>query len=331
MLHGTRDSGLGTRGSHDDSEWRPSASLEVLRRRAALLADIRAFFASRGVLEVETPYLSAAAATDPHLQSPAVEGGRFLHTSPEFPMKRLLAAGSGDIWQLCRVFRGAEAGRHHNPEFTLLEWYRQGLSVEVLADEVVMLVMGVAPELALNAPLRMSYREAFLEHAGLDPLAADTNGCAARARALGVAVDAELDRDGWLDLLLTHVVAPRFSADRLTILHGYPASQAALARLDPDDLRVACRFEVFLGDLELANGFHELADADEQARRFATDNAARRRMGLPEMPVDKRLLTALAVGLPDCAGVALGVDRLLLRCCGLDDIRAVLAFAWDRA
>lgn len=316
------------------ANWHPSASIEVLRRRARLLADIRGFFEMRGVLEVETPALSAAAATAPCLDSLAVDapgGRRYLHTSPEFPMKRLLAAGSGDIWQLARVFRGGERGARHNPEFSLLEWYRVGLDIRALAREVYECVAFAAPELALAPSRTVGYRDAFLEHAGIDPLVASADECAARARSLGIDCDADLDRDGWLDLLLTHAVAPRFPRDRLTVLHGYPASQAALARLCDEDPRVAERFEVFYGELELANGFHELADADEQTARFEAENVARCAAGLPEMPVDRALLAALGAGLPDCSGVALGVDRLLMRIVGADDIRAVLAFPWDRA
>jgi lysyl-tRNA synthetase class 2 len=306
----------------------------VLRARAAMLAGIRAFFAERGVLEVETPVLSRAAATDPALGSLVVgsdAGARFLHTSPEFPMKRLLASGSGDIYQIARVFRAAEAGRYHNPEFSLLEWYRLGLDEYRLMDEVEALVRALAAENDPGPAERLDYAEAFRRHAGLDPFAATVAELSTSAADHGITFSGELDRDGWLDLLMSQVVAPCFPAGRLTFIHGYPASQAALARLRPGDPPSAARFELHWGSLELANGFHELSDADEQAARFARDLEIRQSRGLSEMPVDRRLLAALQSGLPDCAGVALGLDRLLMCLTGCQHIDDVLAFGWDRA
>jgi elongation factor P--(R)-beta-lysine ligase len=317
-----------------NEDWRPSAPLPVLHARAAMLAGVRAFFATRGVLEVETPQVSRAAPTDPALDSLGVavrDAPRYLHTSPEFPMKRLLCAGSGDIFQIARVFRAGEAGRFHNPEFTLLEWYRTGFDAPRLMDEVETLVRTLAGEADPGDAERLTYAEAFLRHAGLDPLRADEQALAACAAARGIDLTGTLDRDGWLDLLMSQVVAPAFPAGRLTFVHDYPASQAALARLRPGDPPVAERFELYWGSLELANGFHELADAAEQAERFRRDLALRASQGLPRVAVDTRLLAALESGLPDCAGVALGLDRLLMCLAGAGHIREVLAFPWGEA
>ncbi|MFO7640695.1 MAG: EF-P lysine aminoacylase EpmA [Candidatus Competibacteraceae bacterium] len=324
--------------------WRPSADLAILRLRAELLKRIRAFFAVRGVLEVETPVLSAAAVTQPHLASFATPysgpGSRYgqtlyLHTSPEFPMKRLLAAGSGCIYQIARVFRDGEAGRRHNPEFTLLEWYRVGFDADRLMDEVAELVTKLlSGRLTLKEPERLSYRELFQRHLDLDPhrtSVAELAVCAAHhAVPIPPGMPAD-DTDPWLDLLLTHWIEPRLGQGRLTFIYDYPASQAALARLRPGDPPVGERFELYLNGLELANGFHELGDADEQRRRFEAENVARRARGLPVMPLDESLLDALAAGLPDCAGVALGFDRLVMLAAGKDTIQEVMAFPLERA
>jgi len=288
-------------------------------------------------MEVETPACSAAAVTDPALDSLATgcsipgSGRLFLHTSPEFPMKRLLAAGSGPIYQVCRVFRDGERGRLHNPEFTLLEWYRPGFDHHRLMDEVAGLVRAV---LGRDIPAeRATYGELFRLHLGLDPHGADTGAARARALAAGIhgAESLQLDRDGWLDLLMTHCVEPRLPVDRLSFVHDYPASQAALARVRPGNPPVAERFELYLGSMELANGFHELTDAAEQRRRFEGELKERRRLGLGAVPMDERLLAALEAGLPPCAGVALGLDRLLMCLVGADHIDQVLAFPLERA
>jgi lysyl-tRNA synthetase class 2 len=319
--------------------WQPSAERATLHLRAELLARIRTFFAARGVLEVETPMLSVAAITDPNLASfstvyagPGPRHGRtlYLHTSPEFPMKRLLAAGSGCIYQIARVFRDGEAGRRHNPEFTLLEWYRVGFDHHRLMDEVAELVMELlARRLPLAEPERLSYREAFQYHLDLDPHRATVAELAARAERHQVPIPPGMpaDRtDPWLDLLLTHRIEPHLGPGRLTFLYDYPASQAALARLRPGEPPVGERFELYLNGVELANGFHELGDAGEQRRRFEQENAVRRALGLPPMPVDENLLAALEAGLPDCAGVALGVDRLVMLAAGKPSIQDVIAF-----
>ncbi len=326
-------------------DWRPAAAVEVLKLRARLLEQIRAFFSGRGVLEVETPMLSTAAVTDPMLASfatrytgPLFPHGQtlYLHTSPEFPMKRLLAAGSGSIYQICKVFRDGESGRRHNPEFTLLEWYRVGFGHHQLMTETGELVMQIlAPALRLNPPEKLTYREAFLRHAQVDPHTATTSDYAAVASTHGISAPSDLlqhnDVAVWRDLLLTHVVEPRLGQGQLTFIYDYPASQASLARIQPGNPPVAARFELYLNGIELANGFHELADADEQRTRFERQLHARAASGLPAAPLDERLLAALAHGLPDCAGVALGYDRLVMLASGADTIEDVLPFPVDRA
>lgn len=328
----------------ESSAWRPVADWTALRRRAAWLAQIRAFFAARAVLEVETPILAAAALPDPHLYSFAVhttEPGRhaapvgYLHTSPEFPMKRLLAAGSGCIYQIARVFRAGESGRRHQPEFTLLEWYRVGFDHQDLMAEVAELVTALLDgDLPLAAPEYLSYGALFERYLALNPHQSNVAQLRACAEAHGVPpppgmpVDAV---DPWLDLLLTHCLEPHLGQGRLTFLYDYPASQAALARIRPGPPPVGERFELYLHGVELANGFHELSDAAEQRRRFQAENAARQAQGLPVMPLDERLLAALAAGLPDCAGVALGLDRLLMLALGKSAIQEVIAFPAERA
>ncbi len=303
--------------------WRPGADREALEARARLLQGIRAFFLARDVLEVETPLLSRAGNTDPAIESFRVCDGGYLHTSPEFPMKRLLAAGSGDIYQICKVFRRGEAGRYHNPEFTLLEWYRLGFDDRRLANEVVELIGTLA---ARPLPVQhIGYQRLFTETLGIDPLSAELPALEAAARIADVHPGCEMPRDDWLDLLLSHCITPDFPADRLTIVTDYPASQAALARLR-DDGRTAARFEVYWGSLELANGYHELTDAQEQRCRVAAEQAERRQRGLPPVPADEYFLVALDAGLPDCAGVALGVDRLLMKLIGAAHIGEVIAF-----
>jgi elongation factor P--(R)-beta-lysine ligase len=326
-------------GSSNGTGWRPSASLETLRLRAQLLLQTREFFAGRGLLEVETPCLSAAAATDVHLESLAAaapNGGLagWLHTSPEFPMKRLLAAGAGDIWQLARVFRGAESGRRHNPEFSLLEWYRVGWDAEALMGEVDALVRSLAHgRLPLGDSERLSYREAFVRHAGLDPFDASMADMRDMLEARGVSWPSGVgnDRDACLDLVLATVVEPQFDPARPTFVFDFPASHAALARIRPGEPPLAERFELYLGGMELANGYHELTDGEEQHRRFAADLVTRRARGLPEPPADRRLLAALEHGLPECSGVALGFDRLAMILAGATHIDEVLAFPWSRA
>ena len=315
------------------ADWRPAASRQTLRERARLLAAIRQFFQARGVLEVETPLFSRTAATDPHLHSAmATLLGEtvYAQTSPEHHMKRLLAAGHGDVFQLFRAVRDGEAGRWHNPEFTLLEWYRTGFDHHALMAELVDLVLSLHPGEDEPAVDKIAYRELFRRELDVDPLEDDLPALAAAAGRAGFSVEGELDRDAWLDLLMSHALQPRLPAHTLTLVYDYPASQAALARLNPDG-RTAARFELFWGPVELANGYWELTDPAEQRQRFAADNARRARLGLPAMPVDEHLLAALKAGLPDCAGVALGIDRLLACQLGLEAIEGVLAFPFARA
>jgi lysyl-tRNA synthetase class 2 len=317
--------------------WRPSATLETLRLRAALLARTREFFARRGVLEVETPVVVNAGVTDVHIQSAEVrlsgsERGRFLHTSPEYCMKRLLASGSGDIFQICRVVRGEERSRLHNPEFTLIEWYRLGFSLEQLMSEVQELALALlGPEqAAVRAGERISYAQAFLRELGIDPLTATLTELGDLAHSLGYVSGTRSDRDELLEFIMATRVGARLGWGALTFVHGYPAAQAALARLDPSDARTALRFELYGDGIELANGFHELSSPAEQRARFLRDNEERNVHGLPRREIDERLLAALEAGLPDCSGVALGFDRLLMLRTGAAHIDEVLAFPDER-
>lgn len=327
-------------------DWQPSASLDTLRLRARLLARMRHFFAVREILEVETPMLSAAATPAPHLDSFSVAyrgphapptGWLYLHTSPEFPMKRLLAAGSGSIYQLCRVFRDGEAGARHNPEFTLLEWYRVGFDLAALIDEVERLLRSLlAGVRELPAAVHYPYRELFLRYAGVDGLLAgadELRACLERHGHCppdGMPVDdVDVNIDAWRDLVLTHIIEPQLAG--LVFVTEYPASQAALARIVTMTPPVAARFECYLDGVELANGFHELGDSAEQRRRFEQENAARAAAGRPPMPLDEHLLSALQSGLPECSGVALGFDRLILCATGIAHIEDVLAFGIQRA
>lgn len=319
--------------SEADARWRPSASLETIKARARLNAAIRAFFSAREVLEVETPILSAAATVDRHIESYAADDGRWLQTSPEFAMKRLVAAGSGPIWQLARVFRREECGRYHNPEFSLLEWYRPHWDHHRLMDEVEELLAFLDIS---QVPLeRLSYRDAVLRHAGLDPFSSSLQDLRAAAHQCGVADPQDVacldDRDFWLDTLMSLVVAPALGRDAPVLVYDFPASQAALARIRPGEPAVAERFELFWRGVELANGFHELSDAAEQRARFAADRAWRQQHRRVCPPADAQLIDALAAGFPDCAGVALGVDRLLQLMCGASELQQVLAFGYDRA
>lgn len=321
--------------------WHPSANRQMLAARAALLAGMRQFFSRTGVMEVETPVCSAHATTDPALKSletvftgPGAPTGKrfYLHTSPEFPMKRLLAAGSGPIYQICKVFRDGESGRLHNPEFTLLEWYRPGYDLDAMMRETVELVNSLLPQ--SRSVNRLSYGEAFRYYLGFDPHAAsagELQQIAVRAGIVGAEALALSDRDAWLDLLLTHAVEPYLGRGDLTLLYDYPATQAALARVRPGDPAVAERFELYAEGVELANGFHELADVQEQRRRFEADLMRRQKEELDAVPMDENLLAALESGLPDCCGVALGVDRLLMLSAGAGHIDEVLAFPLERA
>lgn len=323
------------------SDWRPGADLDALRLRARLNRLIREFFEARGVLEVETPLMSAAGNTDPNIRSfelaysgplPGASRRRYLRTSPEFPLKRLLAAGVGDCYELGRVFRDGECGGRHNPEFTMLEWYRLGFDHHRLMEETAELLVAAFALVGRRLKIRrQSYRSLFREQAGVDPMLADEASLREALRGFEIRADG-LERDDWLDLLLTHRIEPALPADQLLLLHDFPASQCALARISGQGAEAhACRFEAYVGGVELANGYHELSDALEQRERFERDNRRRRERGEAELPIDEHLLAALDHGLPDCAGVALGVDRLLMLLSDSPRIDGVLAFAGPRA
>ena len=313
---------------------------EALRLRARLNRLVRGFFDARGVLEVETPVLSRAGNTDPNIASfqlefsGRTEGGprnRWLRTSAEFPMKRLLAEGLGDCYELGRVFRDGEAGGRHNPEFTMLEWYRVGWTLEPLIDETATLVQAALGLVGRGAALRRaSFREVYREALGLDPMTASIEEL--RAAFPGDIDPDGLTRDDWLDLLMTHRIQPTFPDDQLLAMFDYPATQCALARVvRRGDVDVAERFELYLGPLEVANGYHELTDAAEQRARFERDQAVRAARGAVLPPIDEALLDALASGMPDCAGVALGIDRLLMAMLGTNAIADVLAYDFHHA
>lgn len=319
----------------DGSAWRPGATLAILQRRAQLLAVVRAFFAARGVLEVETPQLTPVTATDPLLESMTVQPGLgeapwFLHTSPEFAMKRLLAAGSGPIYQIVHAFRRAERGSRHNPEFSLLEWYRPGFELGRLLEEVAELVNAVLSPRPLR---RAAWTVLFRDLIGLDPFTASDTELHARARPIGGDAVAGWARDELLDLLFSACVEPRLGKDCLQFVEGFPVSRASLARVvvDAQGNRVADRFELFIDGYEIANAYNELLDPDELRARMQVDNAVRRERGLMAIPLDERLLAAMAHGLPECSGVALGLDRLLMIAVGARDIDEVLAFSAPRA
>lgn len=322
------------------TDWQPTATLDVLRLRARFNRLVREFFHARDVLEVETPAMSLAGNTEPNIASfllafsGRTDGAprtRWLRTSPEFALKRLLAAGVGDCYELGRVFRNGEAGGRHNPEFTMLEWYRVGWDHLRLLDETVELVRAALALVGRDAaPVLTTFRDLYWQQLQLDPL---TAGIDILRNALGdVKIDPDgLTRDDWLDLLMTHRLQPAFAHDRLLAVHDWPASQAALARIRDDDPPVAERFELYLGPLELANGYHELCDAAEQRARFERDAVVRAQRGLPAIPMDAALLAALDHGMPPCAGVAVGVDRLLMALTGTEKIADVLAFGFARA
>jgi len=310
-----------------------SASSTVLETRARVKACVRAFFSARDVLEVDTPALSLAATPDPAIDSIEARlrlfGNRtwYLHTSPEYAMKRLLVGHARDIYQISRVFRDGELGRWHQPEFLLLEWYRRGLTEIELIDEVEALLVAVMRECGRELEsVRITYREAFVRALDIDPLG-DLATLPGRLSRCGIDVPAGLTRDGLLDLALSAVVVQSFAPDVVTFVHDYPASQAALAVIKNETPPVAARFEAFVGGLELANGFKELTDPAEQRRRFETELDARRRAGRTVPPLDEAFLAALATGLPPCAGVALGLDRLVALAAGLDNLAAALPFS----
>ena len=320
-------------------DWKPTANAKALRLRAELYALIRRYFAERKVLEVETPILSSAGNTDPNIESfqlqflgpkSAGAGMRWLRTSPEFPLKRLLAAGIGDCYELGRVFRNGEAGKRHNPEFTMLEWYRVGWTHHQLMDECAELVKDALHLAGRRATIRdVSFRQLYHDSFGFDPLTASEGELRGPLAVFDINPDG-LTRDDWLDLLMTHLIQPTIPANRILIVFDYPASQCALAKIRPGDVPVAERFEIYVGPLELANGYHELTDAGEQRERFGRDLTTRQKRASVQPSVDERLLAALPK-LPACAGVAMGVDRLMMAMLGTDKLGDVMTFPFDRA
>ncbi len=319
--------------------WQPSASIEQLTQRAVIMASIRQFFAQRNVLEVDTPAMSHATVTDVHLHTfktefigPEFAFGKsvFLMTSPEFHMKRLLAAGSGSIYQINKAFRNEENGRYHNPEFTMLEWYRVGFEHHDLMsemDEFLQMVLGC------EACEKITYQQAFLRVLDICPLESTMRQLKEVATTLGLSdiAESEENRDTLLQLLFSVGIEPHIGQQVPVMVYDFPASQAALAKISQQDPRVADRFEVYFQGIELANGFHELDDAKEQLARFEQDNQQRVEMGLQPQPIDHHLIAALEVGLPPCAGVALGIDRLVMLAIGADHIDQVTAFPFPRA
>ena len=321
--------------------WQPGTTLPILQARAQLLQQIRLFFAKRNVLEVETPLLGRCFGTDPAIEPfqsgyPSLHAANcrtlYLQSSPEFYMKRLLAAGSGPIYQVCKAFRNGEAGRRHNPEFSLLEWYRPGFTTQQLMDEVVALLGNI---LGNRSPLVEfhTYADLFTGQCQLDVFTADNamlQACAI-AHQIPDAARLQLDKDGWLNLLMTCCIEPQFTPEHLTFITDYPASQAALAALNPQDTRTAARFELFYQGLELANGFQELTDAAQQTTRCTADNVLREENHQQRLPIDTAFLAALHAGMPACAGVAVGLDRVLMSKLSLADIDHVQTFSLERA
>lgn len=319
------------------TDWRPTATVQAARNRAAMLRRIRRYFEEHNVLEVDTPALSPYAVSDTQIESLEIRNSlvsprpMYLHTSPEFCMKRLLAAGYPDIYSICRVFRDGESGQRHQPEFTMIEWYRLDFDLRAIIDDTLGLIKTALDSDRLAGDYVVyDYQDVFVEAVGVNPLTADIHELVSAAKAderLKQSIGDE--RDDWLDLVLATRVAPAFATDQLTVLRHYPANQAALARLCPDDSRVADRFEVFLGTVELANGYVELTDADEHSRRILADNADRRRRSLPVRPRDRSLLAALRTGLPCSSGVAIGLERLQMIHDATDDIREVISFSFE--
>ncbi|MFC1602155.1 EF-P lysine aminoacylase EpmA [Pseudomonadota bacterium] len=323
------------------SSWQPTASLEMLHHRAQLLTKIRAYFEQTNALEVETPACSSYATTDLAIESfqlsytgPGFPASHplYLHTSPEFPMKRLLAAGSGAIYQICKVFRNGESGRQHNPEFTLLEWYRPHYDHHQLMADVATLVNSVLP--APREVEYLSYGEVFKRHLDIDPHQATRHQLQQCAKQHNIADTGRLElssNDAWLDLLLTHCIEPHLGIKRLSFLYDYPATQASLAKIRPGPPPLAERFELYMEGMELANGFNELTNANQQQQRFNQDIERRDLHNQARVPMDKNLLAALNSGLPNCAGVALGIDRLLMQITHATHINQTLAFPINRA
>ncbi|WP_334048444.1 elongation factor P--(R)-beta-lysine ligase [Alteromonas gracilis] len=319
--------------------WQPTTTHEARVARAELLRTIREFFYARNVLEVDTALLSNGTVTDEHLDAfdtefnfaPSGKPTRlYLQTSPEYAMKRLLCADSGSIYQICKAFRHEGEGRWHNPEFTMLEWYRLGFDHFALMEEVDALLQET---LATSPADKMTYQQAFQTYLNIDPLSAGDNVLlkAMEQQNIDIHAPQSLSDDSKLQLLFSYAIEPKIGIDKPCFIYNFPASQAALAKLSAADERVAERFEVYYRGAELANGFNELSAASEQRQRFETDNEKRRAANLPVKPIDENFLSALDAGLPSCAGVALGIDRLLMLKTNATHIQEVINFAVSRA
>lgn len=316
------------------ASWQPAATLDYLQKRAGFMARIREFFAKRYVLEVETPLLSPATVTDPHIISiPAIykaigstEEQRFyLQTSPEYAMKRLLAAGSGSIFQIAKAFRQGEVGRLHNPEFTMLEWYRVGFDHHHLMDEITNLFKEV---FAIFQTTRMTVQDVFMQYLNINPHTASVDELIECAKQENLITHFPREKNIWLDLLFTHEIEPHLGKDYPVFIYDYPVSQAALAKIRDTNPPVASRFEVYYQGVELANGFHELQNVAEQRKRFESDLEYRAKHHIEKVPIDELFLSALQHGLPDCAGVAMGMDRLIMLILGCEKISSVMSFTF---
>jgi lysyl-tRNA synthetase class 2 len=324
------------------NEWQPTCSIELMRLRAQVFDDIRRFFSARAVLEVETPLLRFSSGTDPQLDffttdycSPPLQHTLFLQTSPEFAMKRLLASGSGSIYQVCKAFRNGESGRFHNPEFTLLEWYRVGFTLPQLMDEIAEL-MGVLFKChrSLSPAQRFSYQEIFQRYTGLNPLEFSYQDYCAYARGNHMPEVVSIcgyNHALWLDFIFSHAVQPQLGENALCMVYGYPACQSSLARINEFNSQITDRVEIFINGIELGNGYYELTDAKEQGRRFDEEVSIRQQKKRPTAVKDKHLVAALEAGLPECSGMAIGLDRLLMLLANSTTINDVLNFPIHRA
>lgn len=318
--------------------WHPNVNIETLKLRAALLNTARRFFQSYGFIEVDTPSLSQSTTPDPNIESFSTSFNNtryYLHTSPEFPMKRLLAAGSGAIYQICKVFRQGEAGRNHNPEFTLIEWYQPEMHYRDLMTQVDSLVRDLLKDkLELKETIFYSYQDVFENIAGINPLFSNEKELHAVIEENNIQLydsNIKLSKDALLDLIITQVIQPNLPTDVPVFIYDYPATQAALANIRKGKVDIAERFELYINGIELANGYQELLDAKEQQQRFKNENKVREQIGLQIIPIDANLISALDSGLPMVSGVALGLDRVLMLAAGVDSISDVIAFTIDRA
>lgn len=312
------------------NSWRPTASIEILKARAKILANIRHFFAERAVIEVETPILSHATVTDPHILSMTVELPKtmYLQTSPEYAMKRLLCADMGSIYQITKAFRLDEEGKKHNPEFTILEWYRIGFDHHALMDEMDIFLQKI---LMTEKADRYTVAEIFLKFLKIDPHHASILELQKCASDHHLAFEKNNDQNFWCDLLFSHLIEPHLGEKKPVFLYDYPTSQAALAKIRHTNPPVASRFEVYFKGLELANGFHELRDPEEQRKRFMADVLTRKKNGIASVTLDENFLQALEHGLPECAGVALGIDRLVMLALNLQTVQEGMSFGFGKA